>query len=63
MSLLLTDAVWVPDDIWINELHYDNVGVDANEFFEIAGPAGFDLTGYIVYLYNGANGLLYNTIR
>ncbi|HRW75698.1 MAG TPA: Calx-beta domain-containing protein, partial [Saprospiraceae bacterium] len=51
-----------PDDIWINELHYDNVGVDANEFFEIAGPAGFDLTGYIVYLYNGANGLLYNTI-
>ncbi len=45
---------------WINEIHYDNVGVDVNEFFEIAGPAGIDLGTYTVYLYNGANGLLYD---
>ncbi|MBP6184103.1 MAG: T9SS type A sorting domain-containing protein [Saprospiraceae bacterium] len=44
---------------WINEIHYDNVGVDVNEFFEIAGPAGIDLGSYTIYLYNGANGLLY----
>ena len=42
---------------WINELHYDNVaGGSANEFIEIAGPAGLDLSGYSVYLYNGASG-------
>ena len=30
---------------WINELHYDNAGADTGEFFELAGPAGLDLTG------------------
>ncbi|MCO6486349.1 MAG: hypothetical protein J5I41_11305, partial [Saprospiraceae bacterium] len=45
---------------WINEIHYDNVGTDQNEFFEIAGPAGIDLADYTVYLYNGANGLVYD---
>jgi hypothetical protein len=27
---------------WINELHYDNFGSDADEGVEIAGPAGID---------------------
>ena len=36
-----------------NELHYDNVGTDANEAIEIVGPAGTDLTGWTVTLYNG----------
>jgi hypothetical protein len=38
---------------WINEVHYDNDGVDVQEGFEIAGPAGFDLAGYQAVLYNG----------
>jgi predicted extracellular nuclease/2',3'-cyclic-nucleotide 2'-phosphodiesterase (5'-nucleotidase family) len=46
---------------WINELHYDNAGTDSGEFIEIAGLAGEDLTGWSVVLYNGANGLSYNT--
>jgi predicted extracellular nuclease/2',3'-cyclic-nucleotide 2'-phosphodiesterase (5'-nucleotidase family) len=47
--------------IWINEFHYDNEGIDTGEFIEIAGPAGTDLTGWSIVLYNGANGQSYNT--
>jgi hypothetical protein len=43
---------------WINELHYDNAGSDADEGFEIAGPAGLDLMGWEVQTYNGNGGAL-----
>lgn len=46
---------------WINEIHYDHVGTDTNEYFEIAGPAGLNLTNYTVYLYNGSGGAVYGT--
>jgi len=54
--------------VFINEIHYDNTGTDTGEFIEIAGPAGTDLTGYGLALYNGATptaGVLYpvNTVR
>lgn len=48
--------------IFINEFHYDNAGSDAGEFVEIAGPAGTDLTGWSVVLYNGNNGAPYDTL-
>ena len=48
-------------DPWINELHYDNAGADVNEFVEVAGPAGLDLSGYELVLYNGSNGTTYDT--
>jgi hypothetical protein len=41
--------------VFINELHYDNDGTDAGEFVEIAGPAGTDLTGWSLVLYNGSS--------
>jgi len=44
---------------WINEFHYDDSGRDSNEFVELAGPAGFDLTGWQVLAYNGGNGQVY----
>ena len=47
--------------IFINEIHYDNVSTDAGEAIEIAGPAGTDLTGWSLVLYNGDNGEVYNT--
>jgi predicted extracellular nuclease len=47
--------------VFINEIHYDNTGTDTGEAIEIAGPAGTDLTGWSLVLYNGANGLVYNT--
>jgi len=46
---------------WINEFHYDNAGDDAGEFIEIAGPAGLNLAGYTLVLYNGNGGGTYNT--
>ena len=46
---------------FINEFHYDNAGNDANEFVEIAGPAGLNLAGWSIVLYNGSNNAPYNT--
>lgn len=50
-----------PNNLWINEIHYDNTGTDTNEGVEIAGPAGKDLTGWSIVLYNGDGGAVYNT--
>ena len=47
--------------IRFSELHYDNFGTDANESLEIEGPAGTDLSGWSVVLYNGNGGGAYNT--
>ena len=47
--------------VFINELHYDNDGTDIGEAIEIAAPAGTDLNGGRIELYNGSNGSLYNT--
>lgn len=47
--------------IFINEIHYDNTGGDVDEGVEIAGPAGTDLTGYSIELYNGGTSTLYGT--
>jgi hypothetical protein len=40
--------------VFINEIHYDNTSTDSGEAIEVAGPAGTDLTGWIVALYNGS---------
>ena len=48
--------------VFINEIHYDNGGTDANEGVEIAGPAGTDLTGWQVVPYNGNGGATYAPI-
>jgi predicted extracellular nuclease len=47
--------------VFINEIHYDNAGTDTGEAIEVAGPAGTDLTGWSLVLYNGSTGALYNT--
>ena len=47
--------------VFINEIHYDNTGTDAGEAIEMAGPAGTDLTGWSIVLYNGAGGAVYDT--
>lgn len=43
-----------PATVFINEIHYDNNSTDTGEFIEVAGPAGTDLTGWSIVLYNGA---------
>ena len=47
--------------VFINEIHYDNDGTDAGEAIEVAGPAGTDLTGWTIVLYNGSTGADYDT--
>ena len=49
-------------NIFINEFHYDNAGVDVGERIEIVLPTGTSLTNLNVLLYNGANGQVYDTI-
>jgi len=49
-------------DVFINEIHYDNFGTDANEGLEIAGPAGTDLSTFTLTLYNGSGGVVYGSV-
>lgn len=48
------------DSVFFSEFHYDNIGADTLEGFEISGLAGTDLSCYTVYFYNGSNGLIYS---
>jgi len=64
LAMPATSAAAVPHDdstVFVNELHYDNDGTDAGEFVEIAGPAGTDLSGWSLVLYNGNGGAPYDT--
>jgi hypothetical protein len=63
LFLLTSIFVGYSQTVFINEIHYDNAGADANEGFEIAGPAGTDLSCYDIVLYNGASGASYATIN
>ncbi len=48
--------------LFVNEIHYDNVGEDQDEGVEVAGPAGVDLSGYTIELYSGYDRKMYATI-
>lgn len=50
-----------PETPTISEIHYDNAGTDTGEAIEIEAPAGFDLTGWQLVLYNGNGGAAYHT--
>jgi DNA/RNA endonuclease G (NUC1) len=50
-----------PESVHVSEIHYDNTGRDTGEAIEIAGPAGTDLTGWTLLLYNGSTGVVYDT--
>ena len=58
---LLGSALAAAQGVRFSELHYDNLAADIGEAIEISGPAGLDVTGWRVVLYNGANSLAYNT--
>jgi DNA/RNA endonuclease G (NUC1) len=45
----------------ISEFHYDNTGTDAGEAIEVSAPAGTDLGGWSIVLYNGLGGASYDT--
>ena len=50
-----------PSSVRFSEIHYDNLGTDAGEAIEVFGPAGTDLTGWQIVLYDGNGGVSYNT--
>ena len=52
-----------PVAMWINEFHYDNSGKDKDEFVEVAGTAGTDLSGWQLLGYNYKNGDVYRTVN
>ena len=58
---LLTGAARA--DVFINEFHYDNVGTDSGEQVEVIAPAGTNLNGWTVVLYNGGGGARYATLN
>ncbi|WP_081740475.1 T9SS type A sorting domain-containing protein [Aquimarina pacifica] len=62
VSLVFGIQLGFTQSVFINEIHYDNVGTDTNEAIEIAGEAGTDLGGWSLLLYNGLSGTVYNTI-
>jgi len=49
--------------VFVNEIHYDNAGADANEGIEIAGSSGTNLSSYALTLYNGSDNSALKTIK
>ena len=53
----------LPSDVFLNEIHYENDGLDSGEFIEVVVSPGY--TGAIsninILLYNGSNGTTYGT--
>ncbi|MDQ8161066.1 MAG: DNA/RNA non-specific endonuclease [Gemmatimonadota bacterium] len=59
-TMTVTEAASLPS-VRISEIHYDNFDVDVGEAIEIEAPAGTDLSGWKLVLYNGSGGAAYNT--
>ena len=56
-TLALTTALGGGGPVTINEIRIDQPGTDNDEFFELAGPPGTDLTGlYYVVIGDGSGG-------
>ena len=62
-TFLTTQSAFA-QSVFVNEIHYDNIGGDTGEAIEIAGPAGTDLAGWSIALYNGSSSQrnVYSTI-
>jgi hypothetical protein len=60
---ILSANIAFPQNAWINEFHYDNVGTDVGEFVEIVieNPGSYNLSDFQVDLYNGSNGTSYGS--
>jgi hypothetical protein len=68
-SLIVPAAVGVlavpalANNVWINEIHYDNSGTDAGEFIEVViGPGGPAASNVNITLYNGSGGGTYGSV-
>lgn len=57
LAIFLLSFTSAGAQVFSNEIHYDNLGLDVNERIEVAGPAGTDLSGWSIILYNGNGGI------
>lgn len=65
LTIMLTSFSWgsaQAASVFFNEIHYDNTGTDTGEAIEVAGPAGTNLAGWSILLYNGNGGAPYGTL-
>jgi len=53
LLLLSFQTLYASSPIFINEIHYDNAGVDQNESIEVVAPISQTLDGYSIVFYNG----------
>ncbi|RKS50548.1 putative secreted protein (Por secretion system target) [Gillisia mitskevichiae] len=53
---LLFSITATAQEVFVNEIHYDNNSGDIGEGIEIAGPAATDLAGWSIVEYNGNGG-------
>tara|TARA_R110001583_G_scaffold21685_11_gene82137 strand:- start:2341 stop:3984 length:1644 start_codon:yes stop_codon:yes gene_type:complete len=60
-TLAICSFSFAQTEVFINEIHYDNIGGDTNEGVEIAGPTGTNLTNWRLVYYNGVDGTESNT--
>ena len=60
LPLAKTGAQEAAGTTFISEIHYDNDGTDEGEFVEVTAPAGTDLTGWSIVLYNGNDSEAYD---
>ncbi len=52
-----------PNDVWLNELHYDNAGGDTGELIEIAVGSAIVPSDITISKYNGSNGEVYGSLN
>ncbi|MCB1094441.1 MAG: endonuclease/exonuclease/phosphatase family protein [Verrucomicrobiae bacterium] len=62
LLLALSIAGAAGQNVFINEIHYDNASTDTGEAVEIVAPAGTDLSAYELLFYNGASGDTYGSL-
>ena len=64
ISVTVNDSTEIAAAPRINEIHYDDVGMDNDEFVEIRVQNGYDVSDLALLLYNGKEGYhsMYNVI-
>ena len=63
LVVLLFGTLLSAQNVWLNELHYDNESTDEGEFVEIVleGASSYSLSDFTINLYNGNNGSSYDS--